>query len=99
MGGNRGKHFYSIGKKSIVILNSSDGSSSSQLKPDRVFDPQPDSPECVICMDMNKEMIIVPCGHYCMCRKCTQSLTKRECPICRGVIASFITKAEMDSDD
>ncbi len=37
--------------------------------------------DCVICMDNEKKMIIVVCGHYCMCENCSKLVLN--CPVCR----------------
>lgn len=60
-----------------------------------------DSPvQCIICLDQNISVIILPCRHMCLCLKCTnlfqekkqdnKPVMKHECPICRMEIKSFI---------
>ncbi|CAH1183755.1 unnamed protein product [Phaedon cochleariae] len=44
--------------------------------------------ECVICLDIESEMIFVPCGHFCCCIQCSKPIG--ECPLCRSVIESKI---------
>ena len=50
--------------------------------------------QCKLCYNNPQEMIIVPCGHYCLCELCathfksTESGTK--CPICRASITDII---------
>eukprot|EP00158_Paraphelidium_tribonemae_P000907 Partr_v1_DN23651_c0_g1_i1_m19088 len=53
-------------------------------KPDKVFD-DPDEPDCVICLGEVKAVILVPCGHYCLCSACAGTLcsTTKKCPMCR----------------
>ena len=40
---------------------------------------------CIICMTNQSTHALVPCGHFCMCRKCTTKSMKRgiQCPLCR----------------
>ncbi len=38
--------------------------------------------ECVICIDRECCMIVLPCGHMCLCEKCSEGL--KFCPVCRG---------------
>ncbi|KAF2896781.1 hypothetical protein ILUMI_09399 [Ignelater luminosus] len=40
--------------------------------------------ECVVCMEIDCEVIFVPCGHMCCCVNCSDPL--RDCPMCRGNI-------------
>lgn len=37
--------------------------------------------ECIICMDTEREAVLIPCGHYCCCMACATTLSK--CPVCR----------------
>ena len=50
---------------------------------------------CVICLENYKDMVIVPCGHQCICSKCSYNLlyfseTEYKCPICRKRIDTVI---------
>lgn len=39
---------------------------------------------CCICLKEPRDIVILPCGHICMCHKCFAGLTKAGCPYCRG---------------
>ena len=38
---------------------------------------------CYICDNEPPTHMVVPCGHYCMCRICSNMYTKAWCPICQ----------------
>ena len=51
---------------------------------------EPDTGECMVCLDDSRSMCIVPCGHFGLCPSCGDEGVfagkKRpysECPICR----------------
>ncbi|XP_066147793.1 E3 ubiquitin-protein ligase LRSAM1-like isoform X2 [Euwallacea fornicatus] len=45
--------------------------------------------ECVICLDIECQVIFVPCGHFCCCSNCSGPM--RECPLCRTNIERKVT--------
>ncbi|XP_052847282.1 mitochondrial E3 ubiquitin protein ligase 1 [Drosophila gunungcola] len=42
---------------------------------------------CVVCSTNPKEIILLPCGHVCLCEDCAQKISIT-CPVCRANIAS-----------
>jgi hypothetical protein len=48
---------------------------------------QPD--ECAVCLDEEPAVVLVPCGHLCLCRECTEVLRERKCPLCRAQVDLF----------
>ncbi|KAK4012107.1 hypothetical protein OUZ56_021204 [Daphnia magna] len=51
-------------------------------------DDLPDWQRCVICLVRNREVIVLPCGHVCLCADCMvlinrQNILQRNCPMCR----------------
>ena len=52
----------------------------------------PDRLVCVICLGAEREVIILPCGHVCVCATCADTLLARgdTCPVCRGPIRTVM---------
>lgn len=51
-------------------------------------DDLPDWQRCVVCLVRNREVIVLPCGHVCLCADCMvlinrQHILQRKCPMCR----------------
>uniref|UniRef100_A0A1B6G609 RING-type E3 ubiquitin transferase n=1 Tax=Cuerna arida TaxID=1464854 RepID=A0A1B6G609_9HEMI len=47
----------------------------------------PETLRCVVCQENPKEVILLPCGHLCICEDCSEQITS-SCPICRSHIAT-----------
>lgn len=45
------------------------------------------SDDCVVCLERRKCVIVIPCGHVCLCDQCVDAVNGH-CPICRGAVAS-----------
>ena len=45
---------------------------------------------CCICQDAEREVLLLPCKHFCLCSKCASHESLRACPICRGEIQEKI---------
>lgn len=52
--------------------------------------PNPDrfNSECVVCMELESQVIFLPCGHVCCCQTCSDAL--QSCPLCRGSISQRV---------
>jgi 2'-5' RNA ligase len=51
-------------------------------------DPYDDPDSCVVCLDNERDVVINPCGHLCLCAECGGYLD--ECPICRTGIVGLL---------
>lgn len=63
------------------------GSPSKKLNPDDASSATTIG-LCIICEDNEKSVVLVPCGHLCLCKRCADQLGNydRYCPICRTLI-------------
>ena len=48
---------------------------------------QPSTQECPLCMDGDREIALVPCGHV-LCAGCAGRHARESCPMCRQDVAS-----------
>ncbi len=43
---------------------------------------------CVVCMETERNTVMVPCGHLVLCEGCSKGITV--CPMCRDEVVEFI---------
>lgn len=79
--GRAGTYFYHI-RGGIVRVADVD------LANLHVFGADDEDQTCVVCMDIERAVIFVPCGHFCACAGCGKKL--KDCPMCRGKIATTV---------
>jgi hypothetical protein len=48
--------------------------------------PRIQSTLCVICLDLQRNVLLKPCRHFCLCNHCAQSV--QQCPVCREAIGT-----------
>jgi len=53
------------------------------------LDPYEDPNSCVVCMDAERRVVFIPCGHLVCCRDC--GILQKKCPICRADLQESIT--------
>jgi Zinc finger, C3HC4 type (RING finger) len=46
---------------------------------------------CVLCLDADRRVALLPCGHVCLCTTCVGHIVEPgnaggRCPVCRGVV-------------
>ncbi|CEL92198.1 unnamed protein product [Vitrella brassicaformis CCMP3155] len=45
--------------------------------------------DCQVCHEIERSVVLQPCGHFCICQQCAQNLQPPECPLCRQVFTSW----------
>lgn len=48
---------------------------------------------CLICLTENRDTMILPCRHVCLCQYCSERLSdqaNKNCPICRTKVEEFV---------
>ena len=47
-------------------------------------------PECAVCWNQEKNTVLQPCNHYCVCSDCAVKVRRAagKCPICRSPIVA-----------
>jgi hypothetical protein len=41
---------------------------------------------CCVCMEGERQVLLMPCRHLCVCRGCSEDERLKDCPICRSEI-------------
>lgn len=52
------------------------------------FQEEKDEKLCAICQDQVKTILLLPCQHMCLCKKCLNKKKWEQCPICRQDVES-----------
>jgi hypothetical protein len=82
---NRQKFFYIIKAKCVIkIIEDID---VSDLK---IYG---DPGDCVVCMEVEKNICFYPCGHFVCCSLCARRLDK--CPMCRAAIKKNVNRSDI----
>jgi E3 ubiquitin-protein ligase MUL1 len=45
---------------------------------------------CVVCLENPREVVLLDCGHVCMCISCMEQMPAHNCPICRRPYRAFL---------
>lgn len=94
----RGKFFYRVSKYNIKIIEDNSNiinnieSKECKISIKQIYENV--DTDCIVCMDKKYEVVLVPCGHYCLCKECATHLQKLKsnCPLCRQKINMFATR-------
>jgi len=71
---------YSSSSSSSYSRNSSSHETPTYHQPDHYDDPNAPSGNgiCVICTDRRSDVVLVPCGHLCLCSLCSKKIIRSE---------------------
>lgn len=51
-----------------------------------------DNRQCVVCLNNQREVVLLNCGHVCVCGDCAFALPEpKKCPVCRERVEKFVT--------
>lgn len=81
------KFFYQVSKALIEIVEDE----KDIRKLDKIYD----IPDCCVCLGGQSEMVMVPCGHLCLCSSCSEAYKDNKCPICRSIVELRIHKTKL----
>jgi hypothetical protein len=89
-----GKYYYRITAKSIHLYNKQDNDAGNAKNEVITIygDDDDEEKECCICMDSKKEVVFVPCGHYCCCKNCGENLQPKRCPLCNNTFSKMVER-------
>ncbi len=95
--GPAGKFFYRVKPSAITVLDPEDIVEVAGVAPrvEKIYGD--DGESCAVCLDDPCSVVIVPCGHYCLCLDCANRVEDK-CPMCRGRIEVVVTRDQIQTD-
>jgi len=73
--GPHSKFFYRVNKKHITF-------EEGVVEIKKVFGDEDLDTDCAVCMCAEKDVVFAPCGHYCCCQACADTIFKSNKPLC-----------------
>ena len=79
---------------SMTILNQEEegGQSKFPAESGKSDDSGGFEDDCVICMCEEKQIMLLPCRHFCVCSQCLAKIDK--CPVCRAAFEEYVVIAK-----
>ena len=80
---------------SLALQNTTDNDHAASFAT-TLSTPQDSDRMCVVCMEREKSVVLMPCLHLCICQGCVDQLVaqsgrkKAMCPVCRELITDTI---------
>lgn len=82
--------YKNLQRKISKIVTRLTSQSLFKTKIEETFPSSRSHSHCVICWERNRNIVLLPCRHLCLCKECSQCLQRGEdeirCPICRNVV-------------
>jgi len=75
-------------KKETTEGESTEGSTDTPTSDGEETKELDDENSCIICLENERCVALIPCGHLCLCREC--SGTQKKCPVCRTPIQDLL---------
>ena len=63
---------------------------SAYATPGSLSQGEDDSNRCVVCLEGERDQVLIPCGHRCLCGGCKGSFENGHCPLCRKPVQAAI---------
>lgn len=81
-----------VARKPPPPMAATTSTSAAATKPPPSTSPGITHPQCTVCLGRNANIILIPCGHVCLCQEDADKLKANKqlnaCPICRQSITS-----------
>lgn len=97
IGANRDEVLRELGLVPVRPKAKSKAKSKAKASVVKIYED--DSQECIVCFTDPHEVVLVPCGHFCLCGGCAHQINEMngKCPLCRGDIAQIVTRDEIQT--
>ncbi|MFS8159255.1 MAG: RING-HC finger protein [Candidatus Roizmanbacteria bacterium] len=97
------KFFYRIKKTNIKVVEllnevASPPVPGAPVSVVKIYGDEDEDKDCAVCMSVEKDVIIVKCGHYIGCFNCIDHIRRSTtplCPICRQNIEQIVKRSEI----
>ena len=79
-----------------ALQNTTDNDHEASFSSALITPQDPERMLCVVCMEREKSVVLMPCKHLCICKWCVDQLIaqsgrkKAMCPVCRELIKDTI---------
>ena len=94
-GANR-KFFYRVAAKFVTKEPDDTLIGDNQLINIKVYGDD-DMTECAICFENEKDIVFVPCGHFCCCNQCFTALPNKRCVMCRAEVSQVARRDQIQT--
>ena len=69
-----------------LLINKIEKKNDNRLDGKENDEKEDNNIKCVICLEKDKCMLLMPCKHVCCCEQCVENIN--QCPLCRNNIQS-----------